>query len=363
MSALLIRLRPTSPWRIGPDSGDRDRVGRIYHSDALFGAVTSAMSALGQLNEWLQATVQAAEPAVRFSSCFPFQGQTLFVVPPQHIWPPAPSAKIRWKGARFVPVKVVEVLLAGESLNEDAWAIDTASECLVSTASGVAASPVFRATVRPNAAMDRHGEGALAHSSACLEFAPGGGLWFAAEFASDAARSEWRGPLEGALRLLADSGFGGERSRGWGRCEMPEIVEGSLPELLWRRTPVTPETVTPEAQTGHWLLSLFHPAMAENGFDHGFERVLDHVDWQQGNYSTVTRAGRVESLAGWGNRKRDTRMIAEGSVLVAPETPRGTATNVAPEGFAHPVYRAGFALSLPVPLVVTKLLVTGKVST
>ena len=35
MSALLIKLRPTGPWRIGPDSGDRDRIDRIYHSDSL----------------------------------------------------------------------------------------------------------------------------------------------------------------------------------------------------------------------------------------------------------------------------------------------------------------------------------------
>ena len=28
--ALLIKLKPTSPWRIGPDSGDRDRVDRIF---------------------------------------------------------------------------------------------------------------------------------------------------------------------------------------------------------------------------------------------------------------------------------------------------------------------------------------------
>ena len=94
MSALLIRLRPSTPWRIGSDSGDRDRVGRIYHSDSLFGAVSSAMAALGQLDDWLSAEVTTEEPAVRFSSCFPFHGQTLYVVPPRHIWPPPPSAKV-----------------------------------------------------------------------------------------------------------------------------------------------------------------------------------------------------------------------------------------------------------------------------
>ena len=50
--------------------------------------------------------------------------------------------------------------------------------------------------------------------------------------------------------------------------------------------------------------------------------------------------------------KKNTRMVAEGSVLVSSARPEGAAANVAPEGFAHPVYRAGFALSLPVPLKV-----------
>jgi len=44
--------------------------------------------------------------------------------------------------------------------------------------------------------------------------------------------------------------------------------------------------------------------------------------------------------------------VAEGSVLVSSVQPRGAAANVAPDGFAHPVYRAGFALSLPVPMKV-----------
>jgi hypothetical protein len=46
-------------------------------------------------------------------------------------------------------------------------------------------------------------------------------------------------------------------------------------------------------------------------------------------------------------------MIQEGSVLVCDEEPLGGARNVAPESFPHPVYRAGFALAIPIPLRVT----------
>jgi CRISPR type III-A-associated RAMP protein Csm4 len=179
--------------------------------------------------------------------------------------------------------------------------------------------------------VDRSGAGVSAHSTACLEFTPGSGLWTVAQFASDAAREQWTGPVTSAFRLLADSGFGGERSSGWGRSDTPEITEDEV--VINIKEP---------AATGYWLLSLFHPAES------------DTVDWAQGDYSLMTRGGRVESDARWGDGKKLTRMVAEGSVLVAGAEPRGVASDVAPDGFPHPVYRAGFALAIPIPLRVEK---------
>jgi CRISPR type III-A-associated RAMP protein Csm4 len=308
-------------------------VDRVFHSDSLYSAVSSAMGQLGMLEEWLEATARAAEPAVRLGSCFPYQGDTLLVAPPRNLWPPQASSKVRWKGARFVPVSVVETLAAGRTLSEGAWAIDSESECLVPARNPSVPGP-FRVAVRSSAAVDRNGAAVTPHSTACLEFTPDCGLWTVAEFADDAGRERWTGPLTAAFRLLADSGMGGERSRGWGRSEMPEITAGELPGLLLKR----PDT---EGATGYWLLSVFHPAES------------DAIDWQQGDYALTTRGGRVESQAGWGDGKKLTRMVAEGSVIVSASAPRGTAADVAPDGFPHPVYRAGFALAIPVPLKVT----------
>ena len=61
---MVVKLRPTGPWRIGPDSGARNRVDAIYHSDSLYAAVTSAMARVGSLEEWLNATARSAEPAM-----------------------------------------------------------------------------------------------------------------------------------------------------------------------------------------------------------------------------------------------------------------------------------------------------------
>jgi CRISPR type III-A-associated RAMP protein Csm4 len=472
---LVVKLRPTGPWRIGPESGARNQVDGVYHSDSLYGAVTSAMVRLGSLAEWLDATARSATPSVCFSSCFPFVEEIGFVAPPRTVWPPAAAAvsatRVRWKSARFVPLGIVHSILAGERLDDGKWSVDGASGCLLP-----AGRPgPYRTGVRSNAAVDRLTGAAERHSTACLEFRPGAGLWTVVSFADNAARDRWQGTVQAAFRWLADSGFGGERSRGWGRSEAPEFVEGTLPRLILGRprraqkqekqgpgagsqkpaaeqlalsevsrvpeaeeqgpgaggqgpetgqlasaeVPRVPETAveepspvppvapppeeppalpveeppieeppvseppaqeepepepleeasqrekpdiagfsaasdddpesTPEpepaaeseppapvsqapAPGSYWLLSLYTPAST------------DAVDWTRGNYSVVNRGGRVDAS---GELKKQVAMIAEGSVVVAAGAPVGSAPDVAPDGCAHPVFRAGFAVAIP----------------
>jgi CRISPR type III-A-associated RAMP protein Csm4 len=448
---LAVKLRPTGPWRIGPDSGARNRVDSIYHSDSLYSAVTAAMARMGSLEDWLDATARGSEPAVCFGSCFPFVDDIGFVVPPRTVWPPASpaamSARVRWRSARFVPLEVVQAMLAGRPLDDNQWSVDGPSECLVPAGS----SGPFRTSLRWSAAVDRLTGATERHSTACIEFRAGCGLWTIVSFRNVPAYARWAEPVKAAFRLLADSGFGGERSRGWGRAEAPEFTEGDLPEMILPAArqpeqpvsvadlepateaavpaepqapaespeqsvapaesepvgeaswPVFPKALPPaeskdvppvsevdmaattaaetaaleasssiavlemeeEAEVAevptepepvpaplaeeiiavqpgpraHWLLSLFTPGEG------------DSVDWRRGNYSVLPRGGRVESAAGSGELKKQIQMVAEGSVLYAEAAPRGSAANVAPDGFAHPVYRAGFALAIPLPEV------------
>jgi CRISPR type III-A-associated RAMP protein Csm4 len=327
---LLLRLRPLSPWRLGPSSGARDRTDAVGHSDTLYSALCQAMGRLGWLEEWLTATALAKDaPEVKVSSLFPWQGDLLFVPAPRHLWPPANVTKLRASGADFVPSVVVAALVDGAQLEEDKWEVDGFSRCLIKAGRRGAYAGPFRHTLRSGAAVDRRVHGRVGvHQTACLEFSPDAGFWCVAEFGADAER--WRGRIEACFRLLADSGIGGERSRGWGHFEIEPVKRAeSVRELLIGAA--EPE----RAQPGfYWLLSLFSPSEA------------DGIDWDKGSYTLISRSGRVESAAGWGSQKKQLRMVREGSVVVASGRPVGVAHDVAPEGFPHPVFRAGFAVSL-----------------
>ena len=317
MALIEVRLRPTGPWRSGHVAGDRERAETIYHSDALYSAVTHAMSSLGWLDAWLDATARSSEvPAARFSSLFPFIGETRLIAPPRTSWPPSGAGKLYVKAAKLVPLQVARQGI----MQESRWAVDGASECLLPTGIGAP----FEVGMRAAAAIDRLNGHTEPHRTACLEFAPNAGWWGLIEF-NDSTEAEWQPRVKSALRLLADSGFGGERSRGWGRAAEPGFSDAA-----------------PLFGAGHpgawWMLSLYSP------------HAEDAVDWTRGDYATTTRGGWTDSPAG-SLRKKQVRMIEEGSVLMAPAL-RGRAVDVAPEGFAHPAWRAGFALAVPVPLEV-----------
>lgn len=337
--ALLIRLRPITPWRIGPDHGALDQSEAVLHSDALYSAFCLAFEQLGWLEEWLNATANPySTPAVRFSSCFPWQRGLLFAPPPMGLWPPAetPGAatKLRWKGAHLVPTTVISSLLRGEALDEKAWSVDAHSGCLIPTGGRFPTGP-FRRMRRSSVAVDRvTGSNIQPWAAGCLQFAPASGLWCAAEFVNATAYAVWSPKLECAFRLLADSGLGGLRSRGFGRSRTPDLQPGVLQELLLPGPQLTQAAAPNGGDRSWWMLSLFSPGAS------------DRVAWGSGNYALIERSGRVASHAGAGLVKKSSRLVREGSMLVSQGALTGSVRDVAPDGAPHPVWRAGFAVAI-----------------
>ena len=323
---------------MGDGEGGTDRGDKIFRSDRLYSAVTTAMRQLGLLEQWLDSTARAGAAQVTFSSLFPYQGETLFAVPPRTVWPPAPNlvtspspvflSKIRWHAAEFVPTTVIDSMLLGRPILAEQWIPDAESGCLLRR-DRTSATP-FRIVTRTRAAVDR-----LSHTSArcdsfaCIEFEPASGLWCLARFRDPNAESEWSSRVKAAFRLLADTGFGGGRSIGWGQTAEPDFQDGAWPNLLLPQTARTRATNGSNGgSAAYWLLSLYSPAPTES------------PDWTGGDYQLLLRGGHA---------RKTVRMVAEGSVVSAPQEPSGRAVDVSPDGHAHPVYRAGFALALRVP--------------
>jgi CRISPR type III-A-associated RAMP protein Csm4 len=331
--ALLVRIRPSTPWRLGPETGSAGEAAAVLHSDAVYSAVTLALEQLGWMEEWLEATADRfREPVARFTSAFPWQRNHLYAPPPRGVWPPeGAGTRVRWKGAALIPTALAGALLRGEPFQEEAWEVDGWCGCLIPAASRSATGP-FRFLTRSCAAVDRvTGGHALPYLTGCVQFAPASGVWCAAQFATQTAYAVWGPRIEAAFRLLGDSGIGGLRSRGFGRARSVDFQAGLLEDLLFG------PGGAPRAGRGWWLLSLTTPSAA------------DPIRWEEGDYQLLKRSGRIGSLSGGGAKKLASRMLAEGSVIVSDQPPHGSAADVAPPGCPHPVIRAGYAVAISIP--------------
>src|SRR5439155_5433582 len=127
-----------------------------------------------------------------------FQNEIGFVIPPRSVWPPPASTKVRWKNARFIPLGLVGRLFSGQLLDEEGWAIDGPSQCLVP-----AGRPgPFRSSSRGGAAVDRLGAGVEPHATGGIQLHPGAGQGAAVALADQRDKERSDEPVRRALRLL-----------------------------------------------------------------------------------------------------------------------------------------------------------------
>ena len=240
---------------------------------------------------------------MRFSSFFPFHGDTLLIVPPRSLWPPPESDQDSLQRRALRSAVGDRSRCSPEKpIDEDRWTVDGESECLVPVESGRAGAVSDRAAIQRRSGSPGATRPSRLHSTACLEFARGAGLWTIVQFADEAAAAQWQAPVRSALRLLADSGFG--------RRAIPRMGPfGSAGVAAVVAAAATPDEQLERAR--YWLLSLYTPAANEA--------------WTGSAATTppCSRRGRIESSARWGEPKQATMMIAEGSVLIGLERTRG----------------------------------------
>jgi len=319
-------------------------------SDTLFAALLDTAAHLGWEVDRLLPPDGA--PTFRVTSAFPFAGKVRFYPRPVDLNAllsekllKAESAGKRLKKIRYLSEKLLQKAANGEYLDSDLFPEDEYED----PKSGIAMQDgalwmlkeevqdlpeewrlpaekwwtlrrkkVFATQTAPRVTVDRVNSASNLFQSERVIFAEGCGLWFGAVGQiSD---------LPALLTALGDSGLGGERTAGYGH-------------FTWRQVGVLPLS---EPQSRAYLLSRWHPAETEIAL-----------------LQNEASAYKLEAVEGWlkspaavaAQRRKRLWMVTEGSLIAA--NPQGDAADVRPEYEAaagetipHPIYRAGFAVTL-----------------
>ena len=173
---------------------------------------------------------------------------------------------------------------------------------------------VWTTHTRPRVTIGSQNAGSEIWHVQTVQFNTNCGLWFAVNFDADETQQK----IETLLRVLGDTGIGGERNAGYG---MFDFTEANL------------ELSTPEAGNQFVTLSPVSPKSPE----------------QLAQLLTGDIAYTLNPLTGWvsttgtATRRKQVNMFAEGSVLNTSNTQIGRLVDLRPDGWSHPVYRYGYA--------------------
>ena len=257
------------------------------------------------------------------TSVFPFAKDVYLFPKPSRFPKPSmvstPSKKS--KRVRFVSQSLFQNIISGDSpefsedqlINgEEVWVSPEEKEKLETSSNKD--FTIWTTNIRPRVTLGSRNSGAEIWHVQTVQFNRDCGLWFAAEFDSD----ETKHKIETLLRVLGDTGIGGERNAGYG---------------LFDFTETTLEIPTPEAGNRFVTLSPICPQSPEQ-----LEQLL-----------TGKAAYTLNPLTGWIGatgtdiRRKQINMFAEGSVLHTNGTQIGRLVDLRPNNWSHPVYRYGYA--------------------
>ena len=251
------------------------------------------------------------------TSAFPF-AKEVYLFPKPLIWS-TPSKKS--KGVQFVSHSIFQDIISGtapefsedELINsEEVWMLPEDKEKLETSRDEN--FTIWATNTRPRVTLGSRNSGSEIWHVQTVQFNTNCGLWFAARFDSDDTKHK----IETLLRVLGDTGIGGERNAGYG---MFDFMETTL------------EILTPEVGNRFVTLSPICPKSADQ---------LEHL--RKGNVAyTLTPSSGWVSSTGAASRRKQVSMFAEGSVLHTRDTHIGRLVDLRPDNWAHPVYRYGYA--------------------
>ena len=346
---VVYTLQFRAPLHIGERGIGQEQTRDYVPADTLFSALCTMWSLLYGIqslaNDLLARYGDSGREPLFLTSAFPFAGEVRFY--PKPLRPPDSTPEFakrefakRWKSIRWVSERVFQAYLNGEPIAlEPANNMPNGARRLLLQDGTILIHPdewqavqqfwdyeaddlrVYRTAVVPRVTLDRVSNASQIWHFGEVHFASGCGLWFAVQF----GEARFQEQFEACLRVLGDTGLGGERNTGRGLFCF-ERREWTL------RTPADPSafiTLSP------WL-----PATQEQ---RGWLRADGSA------YELLLKRGWLGSPVANNLRRKEVWMVREGSVIAYPPEFRiGQLVDLAPDIAPHPAYRYAYAFPVGV---------------
>lgn len=285
-------------------------------ADTLFSAICQTWRMFygaASLTDFL-AQYQNGEPFLLTSS-FPFAGDVRFFPKPLiDLKVNTDDERKKLKKIRFLSERRFRQMVNGESMAFDSDALINDEQLWIH---GDDRCPytVWRTDKRPRVTLDRQSSASEIWYLGGVKFYEGCGLWFGAKFDTEETQTQ----IETILRVLGDTGIGGERSAGYGLFDLHN----------------QPAESEPERETDRFVtLAPICPRDADE---------LDMLIQGDVSYTLGERSGWIGSAEGSHLRRQQVWMFAEGSVLKGNGSQVGRLVDLKPDACPHPVWRYGYA--------------------
>jgi CRISPR-associated protein Csm4 len=333
MALIAYRLACKSPFHLGTGRrGDLADLDLLPRSDTLASAIISVWRHVISEASATDVTRIAADPPFAISSALPTvmvgdAWRTLLFVPAgtfDRVAGLPSDIRKELKRIRFADSDALGALLNGRLPN-------TAAQCGEALISGNFEGDLWHKQSRLRMQVDRfndHPIEGMLYEFGSVQLAAQVRLSIAIDFIDESSR----GAVEAALALLGDEGIGGDRSSGYGGFEIEEVRENFAQDFA-------------DLGDGARLsLSLLCPARDE--IEAG---LLD----APAEYTIASRGGWTTSPGAAAMRRRPVNMLVEGSIIRDLGRRIYGASPMVLEGgdgagTAHPVFRPGCAVTIPI---------------
>ena len=258
---------------------------------------------------------ETGEPFL-LTSAFPFAGDIRFFPKPLiDLNVNADDDRKELKKVRYLSERRFRQIVDGESVTFDSAHLINDGQLWIH---GDDKRPhtIWKTDKRPRVTLDRQSSASEIWHLKVVKFEEGCGLWFDAKFEAEETQRQ----IETILRVLGDTGVGGERSAGYGAFNLHSKLAEPQPESELARF-VTLSPICPRAT----------------------DQLSALIQGDAIGYTLEERSGWIGSSEGSGLRRQQVWVFAEGSVLNGSGARVGRLVDLKPDLCPHPVWRYAYA--------------------